>query len=170
VSACERVTRKFPDGRTGTRAGYQAHRDASEQPCRPCVEANSAWSLARRRALPPDELERYRRSNVEATRQRAARNPEKRRAELENFRIANRAILRAAKDRPCADCQVSYPYYVMQFDHRDAAEKSFNVGNFGPTCSREKLLAEIAKCDVVCANCHAERTYKRSQCAQSEVA
>jgi len=47
----------------------------------------------------------------------------------------------------------------MQFDHVRGV-KSFGIG--GRVTSRvETLAAEIAKCDVVCANCHAERTHGR---------
>lgn len=73
--------------------------------------------------------------------------------------VTNREIIRAAKEVPCADCGIEYPYYVMQFDH--LGEKKFNIGQTGPSCAREKLLAEIAKCEVVCANCHSERSYQR---------
>lgn len=151
----------FPEGRTGTPNGYAAHQRAGEQACRLCVEAHSARTLGRRRALSPGELERYREGNAAATRRRTGRDPEKRKEELLRYRTSNRAIIQAAKDRPCADCGIQYPYYVMQFDHRDAGEKEFNVGNIGPTAGRQKLLDEIAKCDVVCANCHAERTHQR---------
>ncbi len=61
------------------------------------------------------------------------------------------------KDLPCADCGVKYPPYVMQFDHV-RGDKSFNIGS--NTGKNFKVLAdEIAKCEVVCANCHAERTH-----------
>lgn len=76
---------------------------------------------------------------------------------------ASRQIIRDAKDKPCTDCGVSYPYYVMQFDHLDPAEKLFNIGHIGPTTGRKRLLAEIAKCDVVCANCHCVRTHNAMQ-------
>ena len=72
---------------------------------------------------------------------------------------ARRAVIIAAKDRPCADCHVRYPYYVMQFDHR--GEKSFTIGRTNSDTNMQALLAEIAKCDVVCANCHAERTQQK---------
>jgi hypothetical protein len=63
-----------------------------------------------------------------------------------------------AKDRPCADCGVKYPPYVMQFDH--LSDKHFAIGSAHATGqSVEQLLDEIQKCDVVCANCHAVRTY-----------
>lgn len=73
-----------------------------------------------------------------------------------------RALARRAKERPCADCGVTYPYYVMDFDHVDG-EKVMMISdlvNFGGTA---KLLAELAKCDVVCSNCHRERTWRRLQ-------
>jgi hypothetical protein len=73
--------------------------------------------------------------------------------------------LRTAKDKPCADCGVKYPYYVMDFDHRDANEKLGNVTQLisWGNVSEKGLLEEIAKCDVICANCHRERTHRRRQ-------
>jgi hypothetical protein len=52
---------------------------------------------------------------------------------------------------------------VMDFDHREGEKKLSNVAdlNFHRRTSLRKLLAEIAKCDVVCANCHRERTHQR---------
>lgn len=67
-------------------------------------------------------------------------------------------IIQQAKDKPCADCGVKYIPFVMHFDHRDPSTKFRNVSLMG-SYSKERILAEIAKCDVVCANCHAKRTY-----------
>lgn len=66
--------------------------------------------------------------------------------------------IREAKAVPCADCGGSWPYYVMQFDHT-GDDKAFTIGRNG--FSLAKVQAEAAKCDVVCANCHAVRTYER---------
>lgn len=74
----------------------------------------------------------------------------------------NRHIIRIAKDRPCADCGIKYPPHVMQFDHLDGVQKRFVISDIGAR-SIENLRAEIAKCEVVCANCHAERTWQRAQ-------
>ncbi len=71
-----------------------------------------------------------------------------------------REFIREQKRKPCADCGVEYPYYVMDFDHRDPNEKSFTIATYGYRVSEVKLLAELAKCDVVCANCHRERSFK----------
>lgn len=68
-------------------------------------------------------------------------------------------MISAFKRRPCADCGVQYPPYVMQFDHRDPGVKLFNVSAAPGRYSTDQVLNEIAKCDVVCANCHAERTF-----------
>lgn len=72
--------------------------------------------------------------------------------------------LRHQKAVPCMDCGVQYPYWVMQFDHRDPAEKIEVVSKLAARrVGWIKLEAEVAKCDVVCANCHAERTYWRME-------
>lgn len=70
-----------------------------------------------------------------------------------------RTIIREAKNRPCADCNQRYPYYVMQFDHIRGVNRfgiAQALARAGITKPHE-LRAEIAKCDVVCANCHALR-------------
>ena len=66
------------------------------------------------------------------------------------------------KSVPCADCGVTYPHYVMDFDHV-RGEKLFSIGtsqkDFG--CKALSVLRqEIAKCEVVCSNCHRERTWQ----------
>ncbi|MEA2682454.1 MAG: hypothetical protein QOK05_782 [Chloroflexota bacterium] len=72
----------------------------------------------------------------------------------------NKELLRVLKDVPCADCQVRYPRWVMEFDHRES-DKLFNVSTNLRGRSRAMLLAEVAKCEVVCANCHRDRSFRR---------
>ena len=67
-------------------------------------------------------------------------------------------LINRAKDKPCMDCGIQYPHYVMEFDHA-AKNKCFNIGNGRNCYSLIKLQEEIEKCEVVCANCHRERTY-----------
>lgn len=47
----------------------------------------------------------------------------------------------------------------MDFDHRNPATKKANVARLKHK-STEGMLAEITKCDLVCANCHRIRTHK----------
>ena len=64
------------------------------------------------------------------------------------------------KHKPCVDCKIKYPHYVMDFDH--LKDKEFNLSQAARHgYGKEKVLKEIAKCELVCANCHRERTHKR---------
>lgn len=82
-----------------------------------------------------------------------------------DYMVERRAIQREfvarAKSQPCADCWVQYEPWVMQFDHRNPADKKFELSAITGTRSTTAIEIEIAKCDVVCANCHAERTHKQ---------
>lgn len=70
--------------------------------------------------------------------------------------------LAALKSFPCADCHGVFPPYVMDFDHLDATLKRFDVGR-ARKYSLDEIKREIAKCELVCANCHRIRTHERRQ-------
>lgn len=70
-----------------------------------------------------------------------------------------KAIIQKLKARPCMDCGGQFPPYAMDFDHRDSETKRHGVAHvlrFGAKSFQD----EIAKCDIVCANCHRIRTWK----------
>ena len=77
------------------------------------------------------------------------------------------AFLRSLRNVPCADCGGVFPPYVMDFDHRDPTQKSFEITRVAGRVNRQKLLEEIAKCDIVCSNCHRVRTYKQQIARQN---
>lgn len=63
---------------------------------------------------------------------------------------------------PCAECGVPYPICVMQFDHRPGAKKRFNLSYArNGRIPMDVVKREVAKCDVVCANCHLIREDRR---------
>lgn len=80
----------------------------------------------------------------------------------ENSRIAKeRAIQVVLKsfELGCTDCG-NKDVRVLEFDH--LRDKEFNVGVLMNMNSHDRLIKEIEKCEVVCANCHKIRTYSRS--------
>lgn len=75
---------------------------------------------------------------------------------------ALKAYVDEVKSAPCMDCGHSYPPWVMEHDHRDPTVKIGNISRLRRQwVSLEKLKDEIAKCDLVCANCHRQRTHNR---------
>jgi hypothetical protein len=69
-------------------------------------------------------------------------------------------MINKLKNVPCLDCNNKYPPYVMDFDHRDKGEKRFSIA-WGIRYQDHVLLNEAAKCDIVCSNCHRERTWAK---------
>jgi len=74
-------------------------------------------------------------------------------------RQAYRDMLNAVKDTPCKDCGGRFPPVCMDFDHV-RGEKLFQLAE-GFCRSAADVADEIAKCEVVCANCHRIRTHSR---------
>jgi hypothetical protein len=74
-----------------------------------------------------------------------------------------RVWLNALKDKPCWDCKHKFPPECMDWDHV-RGEKLFCVGYADvQAISRVRVLAEIKKCELVCANCHRIRTTRRAR-------
>ena len=71
----------------------------------------------------------------------------------------HRRLVADLKSQPCQDCGQTFPPHVMDFDH--VGEKTGEVSKYVYTSGTATLLAEIERCDVVCANCHRIRTYER---------
>ncbi|MBX3030894.1 MAG: hypothetical protein KF809_12100 [Chloroflexi bacterium] len=72
-------------------------------------------------------------------------------------------LLDGIKSRPCADCGGRFPPCAMDFDHRDPDTKRMAVSRMIGRAGTTTIMAEVAKCDIVCANCHRARTYDRRE-------
>lgn len=76
--------------------------------------------------------------------------------------VALAAWIAELKAEPCTDCGGCFPACCMDFDHTGDGVKVNNVGTMvAHHHSRENIEAEIAKCELVCANCHRVRTRDR---------
>ena len=69
--------------------------------------------------------------------------------------------------RACADCGGFFHPAAMTFHHLPGSTKRADVSNLLYSGYRQVLLDEIAKCELVCANCHAVRTFMRKQAADA---
>ena len=76
---------------------------------------------------------------------------------------AQARLLDDLRDVPCADCGGSFPPCAMDFDHRLSEVKESGVTRMIGRAGTQRILAEVAKCDIVCANCHRARTFERRQ-------
>lgn len=61
------------------------------------------------------------------------------------------------REHPCVDCGCT-DITVLEFDHRDPSTKELTVGELARDSEWPRVLREIEKCDVRCANCHRLRT------------
>lgn len=87
-------------------------------------------------------------------------NPDKvRQKSAEQRRVFALRISQIKEGQPCHDCEGMFPEECMDFDH--LRDKKFSIGNSGACRKWSSVLEEIAKCDLVCANCHRIRTKKR---------
>ena len=65
----------------------------------------------------------------------------------------------------CTDCGLqvtTHNFVVFQFDHIDRTTKTHKIADMvKASCTLNDIDLEIAKCELVCANCHTLRTYYR---------
>lgn len=89
------------------------------------------------------------------------KNADKRKEYLREWQQKVRQELYTYKEsKPCVDCGNFYSHYVMQFDHT-GTDKKFTISSHSASYGGKRIFEEIEKCDLVCANCHAIRTYNR---------
>ena len=97
----------------------------------------------------------------EAQRKSYLKNINKNKIKNKTYREKVRKYVQRQKESsPCMDCGVSYPYYVMEYDHIEN-NKIRSVAKITSNGSLDQVIKEISKCDLICSNCHKARTWKR---------
>jgi len=111
--------------------------------------------MTTRQAYMKEYSRKHYEENIERYKARAAASNKK-------LRLRNRDYIKDIKEsNPCMDCGQFYPYYVMHFDH--IYDKNGSVSDLSRASSSiDRIQKEIDNCELVCANCHAERTYSRA--------
>jgi hypothetical protein len=77
------------------------------------------------------------------------------------FLKSHELLIKLKDGKQCVECKDSFPWYVLEYDHLNG--KKFSIFESRLTrFDEEVLLDEIAKCELVCVNCHRLRTYNRT--------
>jgi len=98
----------------------------------------------------------------EAQRRWAAANRDTTYKHREANRRRNKERVREIKEAsPCTDCNQFHRYYVMDFDHVTGTKMNNVATMMNENAAWSRIVAEIDKCELVCANCHRDRTYRR---------
>ena len=107
----------------------------------------------------------YRQEHYRAHRQRYIDAAGRRKRRVVAERMAY--IVSYLGEHPCVDCGETDPV-VLEFDH--LRDKKFSISDGLQGRNWQSVLDEIAKCEVVCANCHRRRTARRGGFARAVVA
>jgi DNA-directed RNA polymerase subunit M/transcription elongation factor TFIIS len=91
-------------------------------------------------------------------------NAEKQRLAKKIRMDAIKADIRKLKEEtPCTDCKLFFKWYQIDFDHISGKKTTHVSEMVRQGSARWRIFSEIAKCEIVCANCHRERTFTRGQ-------
>jgi hypothetical protein len=123
----------------GTKAKYNYHLRRGET-CQMCKDANAAWTRARNGSRP-----------------RVLRQPPSIRKEDRREWLIDQKVARVA----CMDCHKKVERdntFVFDYDHREPDQKTEAISTMLHSWTTDRLLHEMDKCDLICANCHRVRT------------
>lgn len=103
----------------------------------------------------PEQVKQWNRTYYE-------KNKEKRRAQYNQWRADTRSWFHELKkEMCCSNCGFDH-VAALQFHHTDPLEKEYTIAEMiGKGCAKKKILSEIEKCVVLCANCHAVEHYNQ---------
>ena len=136
-----------------------------------CKACSKDYSARRWKDATPDKRAAHIARSRQWDEDNRTRSLEMRNAISKRYATKNRAKLLVLKSNSCMDCGRQYPHYCMDFDHREGVTKTACVSRMVTNKPWHKIASEIAKCDLVCSNCHRIRTHERRQrqCKNEEV-
>lgn len=138
AGACAKPTAKYPEGRTGTTAGFAAHQRAHEPVCAACKAAQKVASAAHHRVRGSQnrraEYERNRDYYVERNYQAS-----------HGITLADYEEMLAAQDGRCAICGTDEP--------GGKHGKRFHIDHDHSCCPKGKSCEKCRRA-LLCANCN----------------
>jgi len=73
------------------------------------------------------------------------------------------------KGGKCEICGYDQCIEALDFHHRNATKKDFSISSKGYTRSWKRVMEELDKCTILCANCHRElHAQVSSSCEKSQ--
>lgn len=96
-------------------------------------------------------------SNESKSRSSVKHRDKNKKADAEHRQRNQIWVIEYLKNHSCIDCGEPDPV-VLEFDHR--GDKIRGISTMFSGYTLENIQAEIAKCDVRCANCHKRKTAK----------
>lgn len=107
---------------------------------------------------------------LECQRRYYARHPEVYKNHKKRRMKEMKILIREMKANPCIDCGIQYPYYVMEFDHLPGNIKTCHPANLAARgWGLDRVKDELSGCELVCANCHRQRTHTRKKRVYDEM-
>lgn len=95
-----------------------------------------------------DKLREYRRRWYDNNADHAKAEVVRRKIEMRRWLIELKSTLKCNK---CGEKRIG----CLQFHHTDPSKKEINIAAMiGNGWSKKRMIEEIAKCEVLCANCH----------------
>jgi hypothetical protein len=85
----------------------------------------------------------------------------------ENSRKNRKTLADYKLERGCCKCGYNAHSAALDFNHLDPALKSFNIAEMVTSLSLPKLMEEVQKCEILCANCHRIHTYEQKHYTHS---
>jgi transcription elongation factor Elf1 len=102
-------------------------------------------------------------SQTQAQKDWYTRNSETKRLKSKQYReeVASwfQELKKTMKCHVCGENHIA----CLDFHHKDPTKKDFNISQIIYRVSKETLLEEIAKCDILCANCHRKFHYEQTK-------
>ena len=131
--------------------------------CSKCKEEKSI-SLFNKRTSSKDGYSSYcKNCNKQSLKEHYYNNKEYYYNKSKNYYLELRNWINSYKSNlKCSKCDESR-WWVLDFHHRNPEEKDNTIAMMIRTSSKEKILEEINKCDVLCANCHRDLHYQENR-------
>jgi hypothetical protein len=132
MKLCRRCGELLPAG-----AFHRRGSQGTQAWCKPCRKEYDRAYHARTRALRLQQKKRWRKEFTDSYR-------------------------RLKSNTPCADCGGLFHHAAMQWDHLPGTEKVAELSTLFRKGNKRAFLLELAKCELVCSNCHAVRSFQRT--------